>query len=102
MPNSNQGLTDIIMAGTITTIRWCAVKDGLAYEGSFLDIVHKVCEFWFDEKLTLIVKPKFSHPQSYYSYSDEWTTIDMHKDAARFIARRLMPQWGYRFYRQIR
>jgi len=88
------------MIRTITTISYCVVKEGKAFEGTKEGIVSQICTFKFDNKNQLVVQFKGFNPVVYHSYNSEFTEKEMYKDAIKFIFNKLK-DYGYHIYRNI-
>ena len=92
------------MAGTITTMEWCAVKDGKAYTGSKADIVGETCRVRVETKPEggWLVHYRFNGPyeSDTLEYTEHWQGEELRKEINRDLFAKL-PRYGYKIYRDI-
>jgi len=83
-----------------TMIIYCAAKDGKAVVGGKMEIVLNICRFYFNENRTLFVKVDGYQLDKFHSYSNEYTTDEMVRDAVEHLFNRLN-RWGWQTFKMI-
>lgn len=97
------------MAGSITTISWCLVKDTIAYTGTKSEIVHSLGKVDLNDENRIVYKMLGCYPITLNGYITKeeddingFTRNEMIADGVEVIFGKLTSCWGYKLYQQIR